>query len=119
MGLESESDALAHGDRAPPFDLEATDGDTYSLGDFDDHDALLVVFTCNHCPYTKAKSPAMNAIADEYDGVAVVGVNPDDAEQYPEDSVEKTVEYVGRGEVNAVAEKPEHGEIEGRAVITP
>jgi len=103
VALESESDVLEHGDRAPEFELRGTDGDTYSLEDFDDYDALLVVFTCNHCPYAQAKFDTMNDIADDYDEVAVVGINPNDAEEYPEDSFEKMVEYVERGDVDATA----------------
>lgn len=103
VAMESESDVLDHGDLAPEFELEGTDGETYTLGDFDDHDALLVVFTCNHCPYAKAKYGAMNDIAADYEDVAVVGINPNDAEQYPEDSFEKMVEYVERGDIDITA----------------
>ncbi|MUV87210.1 redoxin domain-containing protein [Natronomonas sp. CBA1123] len=103
VALESESDVLDHGDLAPEFELEGTDGETYTLGDFDDHDALLVVFTCNHCPYAKAKYGAMNDIAADYEDVAVVGINPNDAEEYPEDSFEKMVEYVERGDIDITA----------------
>jgi peroxiredoxin len=99
MALESEAGALARGDAAPPFELEGTDGETYSLDSFADYEALLVVFTCNHCPYAKARIEPMNGIAADYDEVAVVGINPNDEEQYPEDSFEKMVEYVESGEV--------------------
>jgi peroxiredoxin len=99
VALESESDILDHGDRAPDFELEATDGETYTLGDFDDHDALLVVFTCNHCPYAKAKFDELNALADEYDDVAVAGINANDPEEYPEDSFERMQELVEDGTI--------------------
>jgi len=79
-------DLLEPGDEAPPFDLEGTDGERYTLDDFADYDALLVVFTCNHCPYAKAKQPVLNAIAADYDDLAVVGVNPNDNPDYPDDS---------------------------------
>jgi peroxiredoxin len=45
---------LELGQKAPDFELPATDGNTYSLSDFDDADTLVVFFTCNHCPYVKA-----------------------------------------------------------------
>jgi peroxiredoxin len=99
MALESEADALARGDTAPPFELRCTDGETYTLDSFADSEALLVVFTCNHCPYAKARYDAMNAIAADYDDVAVVGINPNDEEQYPEDSFEKMREYVESGRI--------------------
>jgi peroxiredoxin len=99
VALESEEDALDRGDRAPSFELRGTDGGTYTLDSFADREALLVVFTCNHCPYAKARIPALNDIAADYDEVAVVGINPNDEEQYPEDSFERMVEHVESGEV--------------------
>ena len=98
VALDSE-EVLERGDEAPAFELPGTDGETHALADFTDHEALLLVFTCNHCPYAKAKFDELNAIADEYDEVAVVGVNPNDGEEYPEDSFEKMREYVERGDI--------------------
>ena len=95
---DSDSD-LARGDPAPDFDLPGVDGDTHSLADFGDNSAVLVVFTCNHCPYAQAKFPLLNRIAAEYDDCAVVGINPNDAAEYSEDSFEKMREYVESGEV--------------------
>ena len=103
VALHSESDALQRGDEAPDFELDAADGGTYALGDFADREALLVVFTCNHCPYAQAKFEAMNAVAADYEEVAVVGINPNDADEYPEDSFERMVEYVERGDVDVDA----------------
>ena len=98
VATESDSE-LSRGDVAPDFDLPAVDGGTYSLDDFADRDALLVVFTCNHCPYARAKFDLLNDVAAEYDDCAVVGINPNDAEAYPEDSFERMVEYVEDGRV--------------------
>jgi peroxiredoxin len=98
VALDSE-DVLERDDEAPAFELPGTDGERHTLGEFSDNEALLVVFTCNHCPYAKAKFDELNALADEYDEVAVVGINPNDAAAYPEDSFERMQEYVERGEV--------------------
>ncbi len=100
MTLKQSSDAvLARGDAAPAFALEGADGKTYTPDDFSDYDALLVVFTCNHCPYAQAKMPALNAIAADYGDVAVVGINPNDADEYPDDSLEKMRALVEDGTV--------------------
>jgi peroxiredoxin len=99
VALDSEEDALERGDRAPAFELRGTDDETAALDDFAGNEALLLVFTCNHCPYAKAKFDELNALADEYDDVAVVGINPNDAEEYPEDSFAKMQEYVDAGKV--------------------
>ncbi|WP_248515924.1 thioredoxin family protein [Salinarchaeum laminariae] len=92
-------DRLETGDVAPDFELRGTDGGTYSLADFDDASALLVVFTCNHCPYAKAKHPLLNEIAAEYDDVAVVGINANDPEEYQEDSFDEMIQRVEDGEI--------------------
>ncbi len=96
--MESET-VLARGDEAPDFELPGTDGDTYSPSDFADSEALLVVFTCNHCPYAQAKEELLNELAAEHDDVAVVGINPNDEAEYPEDSFEKMQEYVESGRI--------------------
>jgi peroxiredoxin len=99
MALESEADVLQRGDEAPSFELEGTDGETHSLADFAAHEALLVVFTCNHCPYAKAKFDELNDLAAEFEELAVVGINPNDDEEYPDDSVERMVGLVEDGTI--------------------
>ncbi|MCX8194931.1 MAG: thioredoxin family protein [Candidatus Micrarchaeota archaeon] len=88
--LQSEEKKLKPGDRAPGFSLIGTDGKRHSLEDYEGARALLVVFTCNHCPYAQAKFGRMNEIAAKYEkfGVKVVGINPNDSSRYPEDSFE-------------------------------
>jgi len=90
---------LQVGQPAPDFELEAADGGSYGLEDFADHEAALVVFTCNHCPYAIAKIDVLNDLAATYDEVAVIGINPNDAEEYPEDSYERMVELVEDGTI--------------------
>ena len=99
MALQESERELERGDRAPDFSLPGADGETYSLADFADREALLITFTCNHCPYAKAKIDALNGIAASYDEVAVVGINPNDAEAYPDDSFEAMQEVVENGTV--------------------
>jgi peroxiredoxin len=79
---------LDRGDTAPAFELPGTDGQTHSLAEFDGNEGLLVVFTCNHCPYARAKVDELNRLAEAFDEVAVVGINPNDADEYPDDDLE-------------------------------
>jgi peroxiredoxin len=97
MALQESDSELDVGDPAPSFELPGVDGDTHSLAAFDEP-ALLVVFTCNHCPYAQAKFDLLNDIARE-DDVAVVGINANDAEEYPEDSFEEMQARVADGTV--------------------
>lgn len=77
--------------KAPHFSLPDTEGRTVSLDDFAGAPALMVVFMCNHCPYVKHVSGELARLAAEYmdKGVAVVGINANDAEKYTDDSPAK------------------------------
>jgi thiol-disulfide isomerase/thioredoxin len=48
----------------------------------------LVIFMCNHCPYVKHVAAGLARLAAEYQkrGVAVVGINANDAAAFPDDS---------------------------------
>lgn len=74
-------------DRAPGFELPATDGKTYTLDDFSDADVLVVFFTCNHCPYVLNSDELTRATADRFadKNVRFVAINANSAKTYPED----------------------------------
>ena len=80
--------SLALGARAPDFDLPGVDGRSYSLDSFKDKPVLVVIFSCNHCPYVKDYETRMVSIQREYGpkGVQIVAVNSNDEKAYPEDS---------------------------------
>jgi peroxiredoxin len=84
------STMLPLGTAAPAFGLPDTKGNTVSISDFGDAPALLVVFMCNHCPYVKHIRESFVELVKEYQarGVAVVGINSNDVEKYPDDSPE-------------------------------
>ncbi len=86
--LESQI-KLKTGDQAPDFDLIGIDDKNHSLNDYKDYDGLLVLFTCNHCPYVKAKVEAIKEIHEKFkDKVALVGINSNDPTNYPDDNFE-------------------------------
>jgi len=99
MVLKESDPALEAGDAAPEFELPGVDREMYSPSSFDDCEALLAVFTCNHCPYAQAKFEHLNDLAASYDDLAVVGINPNDADEYPDDSFEAMREYVDEGRI--------------------
>jgi peroxiredoxin len=79
------------GTKAPDFTLpDVTTGRTVSRDDFADAKALLVMFICNHCPYVKHVADGLAALGRDYAGsdVAIVAINSNDVEAYPEDSPE-------------------------------
>jgi peroxiredoxin len=90
------STMLALGTMAPPFSLPDTQGQVLTQADFAGAPALLVMFLCNHCPYVKHVRSALAALARDYlpRGVAIVGINANDAEMYPADSPVRMAEEV-------------------------
>ncbi len=94
------STMLPLGTSAPDFKLAAANGNVVKLDDFADSHALLIIFLCNHCPYVKHIQDELARLAREYQsrGVAVVGINSNDIDAYPEDRPElmqKEAERVG------------------------
>lgn len=75
---------------APDFALPGVDGTTYSLASFKDAKALVVVFSCNHCPYVQACEGRFVELQRDYAqrDVRLVAINSNDAADYPEDSFE-------------------------------
>jgi len=92
------STMLPLGTVAADFDLPDTAGNRVALADFRTAPALVVMFLCNHCPYVKHLRQALAQLARDYQarGVALVGINANDAQQYPADHPEKMREEVER-----------------------
>ena len=80
------STALAQ--TAPQFTLPGVDGADHALVDYGDAAALVLVQTCNHCPYAQAWEGRLIEIARDYAdrGVSVVAISSNDAASHPEDS---------------------------------
>lgn len=84
------------GNPANHFNLpEPATGLTRGLADFAESDALLVMFICNHCPFVVHVADQLAAIARDYHdkGLAVVAINSNDADHYPDDAPEKMVTF--------------------------
>lgn len=88
--METPSTMLALGTPAPFFSLLDTNNKLWTLDDFRDAPALLVVFMCNHCPYVKHVRHTMVRLIDEYQkkGLAAAGINANDIETYHGDRPE-------------------------------
>lgn len=71
---------LAPGASAPDFSLPGVDGKTYALRDFAKAKALIVLFTCNHCPTAQYYEERVKQIVNDYEprGVSLVAITPND-----------------------------------------
>ncbi len=99
------SEMLPLGTEAPAFDLPianpavdaARDTPSRSLDDYPDAGALVVIFTCNHCPYAIAVEDRMIALAHDFAprGVQFVAICSNNAETHPADSFENMAVRAG------------------------
>ncbi len=85
---------LSPGDEAPGFKLKNIDGKMISLDDFTSEKGVILIFTCNHCPYAVAYEDRIIDLNDKYapKGYPVVAINPNDPALVPEDSFENMQE---------------------------
>ena len=86
MAIESIDIPL--GTVMPKFELKDAAGAAFTSDKLYGEKGLLVIFTCNHCPYAKAVWPRTIAIAEMAKklGVNSVGINPNIHPNYPEDA---------------------------------
>ncbi len=78
------------GDTLTHFELVSTDGNSVNSYDFADKYALLVIVSCNHCPYAQAYWTRLKTLANKYeeDNLGVVAISANDTVTYPQDGME-------------------------------
>lgn len=79
------------GDSLKHFELKSTSGKSVSTYHLADKSALLVVVTCNHCPYAQAYWPRLIHLAKQYeeDNLGVLAINGNSIDIQPADSFEE------------------------------
>lgn len=89
--LSLSAQPIAVGSIAPDFSLKNIDGTTVSLSDYENEKGVMVIFSCNPCPYVIAYEDRMIALHNEFapQGFPVVFINPNDPIQQPADDVER------------------------------
>ncbi len=77
-------------DRAIDFKLKNIDDKMVSLADFKEAKGFIVVFTCNHCPFSKKYEDRIILLDKKYKplGYPVIAINPNDAAQHASDDFE-------------------------------
>lgn len=75
-------------DTAEDFSLKNIDDSIVSLSDYKDAEGFIIIFTCNHCPYSKLYEDRIIKIDKKYKkkGYPVIAINPNDPILEPEDS---------------------------------
>jgi peroxiredoxin len=89
MALLDSTNVLL-GTPCPDFDLPGVDGKRYRRADFNDKKVLLVIITCNHCPYALSVEDRIiqlqRSFADQ--SLQMVAICANDPEFVPEDSLD-------------------------------
>ena len=82
------------GDRVSNFTLKNVDGKMVSLSDYQTSKGVIVIFTCNTCPYAQAYEQRIIDLDKKFKstGYPVVAINPNDPDRQPGDSFEAMVE---------------------------
>jgi len=82
--------------KMPDVQLQKPEGGSVSLADCAGENGLLVVFTCNHCPYALAVWPRLIKQANMLRGMGVntVAINPNIHPDYPADSMPVMLEKI-------------------------
>ena len=85
---------LQIGDSPPDFRLPGVDGKSHSPADCADARILIVVFSCNHCPFVVGSEDRLNALYADYEpkGVEMIAINSNETDNHPTDSFEHMVE---------------------------
>ena len=76
------------GDMASGFNLKNVDGNRVSLMDYNDQKGVIVVFTCNTCPYSRMYEQRILELDKKFKskGFPVVAIQPNDPGKSPGDS---------------------------------
>lgn len=84
---------LETGSKLPDFNLPGVDSKNYSPSTFKESKVLVVMFTCNHCPYVQAYEDRLIKLQNDFKdkGVSFLAINANDEINYPEDSFENMI----------------------------
>ncbi|MDP2365828.1 MAG: thioredoxin family protein, partial [Ignavibacteria bacterium] len=86
----------------PGFSLTGVDDKNYNLNSFSDKKILIVIFSCNHCPYVQAYEDRIIALQKEFEtkGIQIVAINSNDDVKYPDDSFDEMKKRASAKEFN-------------------
>lgn len=82
------------GDAVADFTLKNVDDKLLSLSDYSSAQGVILVFTSNHCPFSKSYEDRVLSLDRKYSslGFPVVAINPNDPRLYEDDSFEQMKE---------------------------
>lgn len=89
----SFADGYEIGDKAVDFKLRNVDGTMVSMADYPDAKGFILMFSCNHCPYSVVYEDRKIALDKKFAplGYPVIIINPNDSTIVPQDSYSKMI----------------------------
>ncbi|MBP7244350.1 MAG: thioredoxin family protein [Bacteroidia bacterium] len=102
FSFSSDKKGYQVGDDVVDFNLKNTKGEMISLASYKDAKGFIIVFTCNHCPFSVAYEDRIIALQAKYGakGFPVVAINSNNKEVVPEDSYEEMVKRAAEKKFN-------------------
>jgi peroxiredoxin len=91
------------GSYAPDFELPGTDNAVHHLARYLERSKSVgVVFMCNHCPYVRLYLDRLKKIQATFQAqkFTLIGINANDATQYPDDSFENMKHFAVEQQLN-------------------
>ena len=81
------------GDYARDFKLENVDGKMVSMADYKTAKGIIVIFTCNTCPFAQAYEQRIIDLDKKYAsmGFPVIAINPNDVDRMPGDAMKEMI----------------------------
>jgi peroxiredoxin len=103
MSLLMETTGTAINSYAPDFELPGVDEEVHHLSRYlEKYRAIAVIFMCNHCPYVRLYLDRLKELQAEFQdrAVTLIGINANDANQYPDDSFENMKVFAAEHHLN-------------------
>lgn len=90
LGISFNKPGYKIGDIATDFKLKNIDDKAISLSGYKKAKGFIVIFTCNHCPYSVAYEDRIIDLDKKYKekGYPVIAINPNNPAKEPKDSFE-------------------------------
>ena len=88
------------GDNAADFTLLNVDSNMVSLSNYDESNGVILVFTCNTCPFAQVYEQRLIRIHNFYaqKGYPVIAINPNDEAVSPDDSFEDMIKLAEKND---------------------
>lgn len=91
------------GHYAPDFEIPGTDGAVHHLAHYlETFRAVGVIIMCNHCPYVRMYLDRLKQLQAKFSsqGATLIGINPNDEQQFPDDSFENMKQFAAEQQLN-------------------